>query len=217
MLQAEFFLNTKQLNQAQASLSKAVKLDGKNVTALAKLGQVQGTLGKPDEALTYLQRALELAPNDIRLYLSLGAMYESIGNWQQAEATYQKVLTLQPENALAANDLAYIMLEHGGNINVALTLAQTAHKGMPDLPNTADTLGWAYYSNNAYSAAAPLFEEAIKKVSNNQLYRYHLGLTYEKLNNPTRAKAELEKAIHLDPKSSLADQARLALSQFSGG
>ncbi len=38
------------------------------------------------------------------------------------------------------------MLSHGENPNVAFTLAQTARKGLPNLPNSADTLGWAYYN-----------------------------------------------------------------------
>jgi cellulose synthase operon protein C len=118
---------------------------------------------------------------------------------------------------LAANNLAYLMLEHGGSPNVALTLAQTARKGLPNLPNSADTLGWAYYSNGAYSVAAPLFEDAVKKVPDNQVYRYHLGLTYQKMNDPSRAKAELHKVIELNPKSAIADEARRTLSQLPGG
>jgi hypothetical protein len=47
-------------------------------------------------------------------------------------------------------------------------------------------------------------EGQVKKIPDNQLYRYRLGLTYRKLNNSTRAKAELGKAIHLDPKALLA-------------
>jgi hypothetical protein len=47
----------------------------------------------------------------------------------------------------------------------------------------------------AHSAAVPLLEKAVKAVPSNRTYRYHLGLTCQKLQNPSRAKAELEKAI----------------------
>jgi Tfp pilus assembly protein PilF len=57
----------------------------------------------------------------------------------------------------------------------------------------------------------------VKATPSNQAYRYHLGLTYQKLNDPARAKAELEKVISLNPASPVADQARHALSQLSGG
>jgi len=125
-------------------------------------------------------------------------------------------LALEPEQALAANNLAYLLLEHGGNVNVALTLAQTARRGLPDLANTADTLAWAYFHNGAFSVAAPLLEDAVKKAPDNSSYRYHLGLTYQNLNDSARARAELQKAIRIDPKSPLAEKARRALSQMTG-
>jgi tetratricopeptide (TPR) repeat protein len=108
------------------------------------------------------------------------------------------------------------MIEHGESVNVALTLAQTARRGLPNLPNSADTLGWAYYHNGAFSVAAPLFEDAVKKVPENLAYHYHLGLAYQKLNDLVRARTEFEKTINLDPKSALANEARRALSQTSG-
>jgi Flp pilus assembly protein TadD len=216
-LQAEVFLRTKQADQALSSLTRAVDLDNKNVGALALLAQLQAARGQPDQAITNYQRAIAVAPTDAGLYVALGSVYESIGNWQQAETTYQKALTIQPDNALAANNLAYLLLEHGGSPNAALSLAETARKGLPKLPNSADTLGWAYYNNGAYSVAAPLFEDAVKNVPNNQTYRYHLGLTYKKLNDSSRAKVELEKAIALNPTSPLADHARRALSELTGG
>jgi len=157
-LQAEVFLRTKQADQALSSLTRAVDLDNKNVGALALLAQLQAARGQPDQAITNYQRAIAVAPTDAGLYVALGSVYESIGNWQQAETTYQKALTIQPDNALAANNLAYLLLEHGGSPNAALSLAETARKGLPKLPNSADTLGWAYYNNGAYSVAAPLLK-----------------------------------------------------------
>ena len=126
-------------------------------------------------------------------------------------------MAVEPENAVAANNLAYLLLEHGGSPTVALSMAQTARKGRPNLPNAADTLGWAYYANGGYTVAAPLLEEAVKATPNNQAYHYHLGMTYQKLNDPARAKSELEKAIALNPSSTLADQARKGLATVSGG
>jgi tetratricopeptide (TPR) repeat protein len=217
MLLAELQAQAKQLKQAEDSANQVLTLDKNNVPAMVLLAQLETAEGSPDKAIALYQRAVEISPRDLRLQISLGALYERTGNWQQAESTYQKVLTVDSENALASNNLAYLLLEHGGSPTVALTLAQTARKGLPNLPNAADTLGWAYYNNGGYSVAAPLLEDAVKATPNNPAYRYHLGLTYQKLNDPTRAKAELEKAISLNPASPLADQARHALSQLSGG
>jgi tetratricopeptide (TPR) repeat protein len=217
MLLAELQVQAKQLKQAEDSANQVLTLDKNNVVAMALLAQLQAANGSPEKGIALYQRAIELSPRDVRLQIALGALYERTGNWQQAESTYQKVLTIDAENALASNNLAYLLLEHGGSPNVALTLAQTARRGLPNLPNSADTLGWAYYNNGGYSVAAPLLEDAVKATPDNQTYRYHLGLTYQKLNDAAKAKAELEKVISLNPASPLADQARHALSQLSGG
>jgi Flp pilus assembly protein TadD len=181
------------------------------------LAELQTSLGARDQAILTFQHAIELAPNNMALQVALGSLYESSGNWQLAQTTYQKVLSSQPDNALAANNLAYVLLEHGGSVNLALNLAQTARRGLPTSPNTADTLGWAYCQNGAYSVAAPLLEDAVSKASDNATYRYHLGVAYQKLNDKGRARAQFEKIISLNPKAPIADQARTALGQISGG
>jgi Flp pilus assembly protein TadD len=117
----------------------------------------------------------------------------------------------------AANNLAYLMLDHDGDLNVALSLAQTARRNMPGVPNTADTLGWAYFRSGSFAQAAPMFEEAVKKEPGNATYHYHLGLAYQKLNDSARARAELQKAISVNPKSPVAEEARRAEMQVDGG
>jgi Tfp pilus assembly protein PilF len=108
------------------------------------------------------------------------------------------------------------MLEHGGDPNVALSLAQTARRGMNNSPNSADTLAWAYFHTGAYSVAESLLEDAVKKVPANPTYRYHLGMVYQKLNDPVHARSSFEGAIKAKPDSPAAQAARKALSELSG-
>jgi tetratricopeptide (TPR) repeat protein len=216
-MQGELQMQAKQLQEAEVSLNRVLELDKNSVSAMVLLAQLQIANSQFDKAVVLYKRAIEVSPRDVRLQISLGETYERSGDWQQAQSTYQKALVVAPENPVASNNLAFLLLEHGGSPSVALTLAQTARKGLPNLSNTADTLGWAYYTNGGYSVAAPLFEEAIKAAPNNQTYRYHLGLTYQKLNDPARAKTELERVISLNPTSPLADQARRVLSELTNG
>jgi cellulose synthase operon protein C len=212
LLQGEIFLRLKQPEPAAAALSRALELDPKNVSSLAYLGEAHDALNQRDKAIENYKKAIAISPRTVALYLALGSIYERGADWQQARDNYQKAHDLEPDNPLAANNLAYILLEHGGDPNVALSLAQIARKGFPNLPNSADTLGWAYYRIGAYSTAAPLLESAVKGKPENQIYHLHLGLTYQKVNDKTRAKAELEKALSIDPNSEIAKQARQALA-----
>jgi cellulose synthase operon protein C len=216
LLQAQALVKNKQQHEAEQALERATQLDSQNVNAIVLLAELQAERGARDQAIASYQRAIGLSPNALSVQVALGGLYESSGNWQTAQALYQKVLAAQPDNPVAANNLAYILLEHGGNANVALSLAQVARRGLPTSPNTADTLGWAYYQNGAYSVAQPLLEEAVKKTSDNTAYRYHLGVTYQKLKDNERARAEFEKVIASKPDAPVAEEARRALRQLPG-
>jgi Flp pilus assembly protein TadD len=202
--------------EAEQALTRATDLDKQNVGALVLLAQAQASRGATDRAISNFQHAIELVPNSVRLYVDLAGLYELQGDWQKAETLYQKALSIQSDDAMAANNLAYLMLEHGGDVNVALTLAQTARRGLQGMPNSADTLGWAYYHNGSFPAAAPLLEEAVRQAPSNSTYLYHLGLIYAKLKYSARARAQFERAISVDPKSPIAERARSALSRVAG-
>jgi len=90
------------------------------------------------------------------------------------------------------------MLQQGGNIDVALSMAQTARRALPDSPNTADTLGWAYYQKGIYNTAIDLFKEALKKNPDDATYHYHLGMAYQKADQPELAKEHLQRAKLLE-------------------
>ncbi len=216
LLQGESYLGNKQLPEAEHSLSLCLQIDQQNAAGFALLGRVQQAMGKQSEAIANYQRAIAIAPKNAGLYTSLGASFEAQGNWKGAQSAYEQALAIQPGEPLTANNLAYLMLEHDGNVNVALTLAQAARRELPNVPNSADTLGWAYFHNGAYSMAAQQFEDAVKAAPSNATYHYHLGITYQKLNDPKRARKELEKSINLDPKAPSAEKASRVLGELSG-
>ena len=217
LLQGQSYLGVKQPSEAKRSLSHCVEIDGQNLIAFLMLAQVEQSLGNGAEAIANYRHAIAVSPNNAALYATLGTLYEGQGNWQEAQTLYQQALAIHPDEAPAANNLAYLMLDHGGNVTVALTLAQVARRGLPNVPNSADTLGWAYYQNAAYSLAAPLLEEAVKGAPSNANYRYHLGMAYQKLNDVKRARMEFEKSIRIAPNAPSAEKASRALSELSGG
>jgi Flp pilus assembly protein TadD len=87
---------------------------------------------------------------------------------------------------------------------------------MADSPNSADTLAWAYFHTGAFSVAAPLLEDAVKRVPTNPTFRYHLGMVYQKLNDRAHARTAFESAIKVKPDSPAAQAARKALSELAG-
>jgi Tfp pilus assembly protein PilF len=82
---------------------------------------------------------------------------------------------------------------------------------MPNSPDTADTLAWAYYYKGAYGFARDLLEGAIKAEPNDAAMQYHLGMVYSKLGDKSNASMHLKKAVLLAPGSPTGKDATTAL------
>ena len=218
LLGTALFNGKKDLPGAEAALRKAIDLDKTNTDALEKLGKVQVTEGSADKALALYQQSLKDNPREVTFYILSGELYEAKKDWDHAKGMYQQALSISPDHPLASNNLAYVILEQGGNVDVAMGLAQTARRGMPDSPNAADTLGWAYYQKGIYGSAISQFQEALRlgekrgDPEDAELH-YHLGLAYQKDNKTGLARQQLEKAVKLRPDNA---DARKALSELHG-
>lgn len=199
--------------KAEQAFEKATELDKNNVMAFMFLTSTETARGSVDQALANYQRGIQENPKDVRLYVLLGTLFEGKSDWQKAENEYQQALAVQPDYPVAANNLAYLMLEHGGNVNVALSLAQTARRGLPNIPNTADTLGWAYYYQGAYSSAISTLQEAVNTAPQNPTFHYHLGMAYEKADKYANAKKELKTALQINPNYPQAGEIKQILEQ----
>jgi len=86
---------------------------------------------------------------------------------------------------------------------------------MPDSPNSADTLGWAYYHQGAYASAIDTLQEAVNADPKDPTYHYHLGMAYEKANNYAMAKKQFESALQISPNYSQAAEIKSLLQQSS--
>ena len=87
--------------------------------------------------------------------MMLGIIHDGLKEHEQAQAHYEAVLKLDPRFAPAANNLAWILVEHGGNLDVALSHAQMAREQQPNDSYIADTLGWVYYKKCVSSCQEP--------------------------------------------------------------
>lgn len=205
----------KDFGGAESSLQEAIRLNKNNLGAFLLLSNVERAQGSTEKALAVAYRSIEENPKNVAGYFLAGSLEESRGNWPKAEGLYQRALQVEPNYPLAANNLAYGMLEHNENTDVALSLAQIARQRMPDSPSVADTLAWIDYQEGLYSFAADLLEEALQKAPDSATYHYHIGMVYQKQNNTAAARKHLQRALQIDPRSPDADKIRQALNQMS--
>jgi tetratricopeptide (TPR) repeat protein len=219
LLGTTLFRNKHDFTAAESAFSKSAQLNPKNPDALIKLGQVQAAEGKVDEAISTYRQSAQDHPREISFYILLGDLYQSKQDWTGAQNSYQKALEVKPENPTASGKLAYVLLQSGQNLDVALSLAQTARRGLPESESVVDTLGWVYYQKGAYQSAIDYFQEALKleresKSPDDPHVHYHLGMAYMKTGQSALARQQLQQALRMDSNSADAAEAKKQLAQL---
>jgi tetratricopeptide (TPR) repeat protein len=211
-LAARVYAAGSDLTSAERFLRQAITQDSSYVPAYGALAQLYVFQHKLDAAKTEFEALIERSPKSIAAHTMVGVLLEAMGNVEGARDRFERVLQIDPEAAVAANNLAWIYAQHGGNLDVAMHLAQTAQKRMPEVPEVGDTLGFIYYKKNLASLAIATLKASAAKDPNNALYHYHLGLAYASSGDAVQARGSLARALELKPDFDGADQARSLLS-----
>ena len=102
------------------------------------------------------------------------------------------------------------------NLDEALTLAEKAKGLAPRDGNVLDTLGLVYYLKQMYDQAISALESAKLSLPDNPIVRYHLGMAYYKRGLKDRAITELSRAIEIDNKFPMANEAQKVLRELRG-
>ncbi|MBV8207193.1 MAG: tetratricopeptide repeat protein [Acidobacteria bacterium] len=204
-LDAELSAALNDVKGAEAEMQKTIDLSKEKASAYRSLTIYASQKDDLSLALTTVQAWVKQYPNDPMAWQLMGSLSNDVRHdWETAKHCYEKVLQLDPDNAAAANNLAYGLLQHGGNVDLALSYAQTARRVANNNPEVADTLGWAYYQKHSYRLALDQFEsaqkmrEAAKQPS--AVVELHMGMTYMALNQGPEAKKHIQRALQIDPK-----------------
>lgn len=193
-------------------LQKALSLQPAEPDTSMLLADAYVAGNRPEEAVAAIAAAIERHPKDPNLMLRSGILYEKLQRWSDAQKAYEQGLQLDGDNAMMKNNLAWLLTEHGGNIDLALKLAQEAEEKLYNNPQVTDTIGWVYYKKGIYRTAHDYLKQAADKDQKNATFQYQLGMVEWKLGNRQDARRDLLNAVTLDPRSPEAALARVALA-----
>jgi tetratricopeptide (TPR) repeat protein len=199
---------------AEAAHLQAVQLDPRYVPSRLELARIYLASGRPNQAVARLDEARRLDPGNAEAWLLTGAAREQKGEVPQAQEAFKKALELNPRLAGAANNLAWLYSEHGGDAEEALRLAQLAKEVAPDDPHVSDTLGWVLYKRGVYQRALGLLRESAARLPDSAQVHYHLGMTHYKLGDRPAARQALSRALELGAGFPGADEARKVLAEL---
>jgi tetratricopeptide (TPR) repeat protein len=198
---------------AERALERLIEVEPSHLDAYGRLGHLYASQRRLPEARRSFEAVLKDRPQDVGVQTLVAMLYEAEGKVDEARARYERVLQLDASAAVAANNLAYRYAEDGGNLDVALQLAQTARQRMPDNAEVSDTLGWVFVKRDMASLAIPHLEHAIATRPEVALYHYHLGVALHQTGQKIRSRQLLERALSLRLPEAEASRARAMLAE----
>ena len=189
-------------------------------------------------AATENNQAIKTAEGIIRMVLendsdsaeaihTLAMLLQITGRFAESATFYQQVLTLQPDNVIAINNLAWILCEEQGKHQQALELARRGLEKAPDYIDLIDTRGIAYYRLGRVNKAVQDFNRCVNLypagASSLVASYFHLGRASARLGQREEAVESLNKALELNTKIGglsavdLAETQRLLEELSQGG
>jgi tetratricopeptide (TPR) repeat protein len=213
-LLGDIYFANRQWDAAEEAFRSAIAKNANAYMAHAQLARLYTREQKLPEALAEAQTITRENPENLSGYMILGNIYELTGSVDQARATYEQVIQRDPNFAPALNNLAWIYCEHGGDLDLSLSLAQRAKQNQPSNPEISDTLAWVEYRKGLYQEAATLLREALHQVPDSSLFEYHLGMVLVKTGKESDAKPILARALNSNLSPTDAAQARSALQKL---
>ena len=196
-----------ELDQSESAgrLIERLTADGQ-FAALFAAGRFYSGPGTFEEAIPYLERALEVSPGDevgADVNFWLGQAHERIGETDQAAVYFREVLRIRPDDSTAMNYLGYMWAEVGINLEEALRLIRRAVEIEPDNGSYVDSLGWAQFKLGRFEEARENLERASSLTPDNATILEHLGDVYMELGEPELAESAYERAVELEDDENL--------------
>ena len=170
----------------------------KSTDSVVRLHAALRAAGKGAEAERLAAEWLKEKPKDPGFRYYLGDAALTVNEFAVAESHYRAVVELQPRNALALNNVAWLMVKQGKPGAVAV--AEQANEIMPGRSPLMDTLALAYASENKLPKAIETQKLAIGRAPNDPGLKLTLAKLLIKSGDKAYARAELEDLAKLGDK-----------------
>ena len=164
--------------QAVSDLQKMLKGTDDDLKVYSALIQIYQRDKNYKEAEKILVSAEKFFKNREGYLFTLGSLYERQKEYDKAEATFKKVLELNPKHAATLNYYGYMLADRGIRLQQSLELIKEAVDLEPNNGAYLDSLGWVYFKLNQYEEAERFLMKALDRVRKDPTIHEHLGDLY---------------------------------------
>lgn len=129
-------------DQAAKALGQLMLMAPDDARVVGEYGKVLTQLGRPGEALPFLNRAVQLNANDWTLYSALGVAYDQADQHTKARAAYEHALQLKPGQPDVLNNMGVSKMLAGDLPDAKKLLSRAAQPGaaQPEQPKIGNNL-----------------------------------------------------------------------------
>ncbi len=200
-LLAKLYVANQDFAKAEKLLTAQIDLKPKEVVLYLELARIEALAHKSTEgAKDIYLKGLASIPDNPALMLSLAAWYELNGDVNSARKIYENFLEKQPNNKLANNNLASILLESANSDDMQKGLALAEKIKDDENPQYQDTYAWALVKAGRSAEALKLLESINQKEPKLPEFKYHLAVGHANNGNTVTAVIELKQALALAEK-----------------
>jgi tetratricopeptide (TPR) repeat protein len=186
------------LEEARQMLEAAARAGGDRYAGEYKLGLRLVSEGRFEEAVTHLTRAMDLRPDVVDPYVTLGECYLRWGKAAEAMDYLSRARDMRPDDSgiLFRLGMAYELAQKPAE---AMEAYKEVIKRDPSSYEARNNLGNLYLSQGDLALAREQFEKAQSISVAKPHAVYNLGLTYAREGKIDEAMAYYRKAIAISP------------------
>jgi TolB-like protein/lipoprotein NlpI len=206
----------KMISITEATLEKALELDGDLGEAYASFGLLKFDLKDLEGAVKFFQRSIELSPNYAPAYQWYALVLEALGRSEEARANIATAVQLDPMSAIIRQNHA-VSLRREGRFDEAMEELETAlviDAGFPGAHDGIATMQYQVY--NRFDEAVRGYLKLIAVDPNRAGSYVWLGQVYLDLTDLERASRLFDRAVELAPDGANTTWARELIRLYRG-
>jgi arylsulfatase A-like enzyme/Flp pilus assembly protein TadD len=194
----ESALRRQNWDKAAEQLQRCLTLNPNFDNAMTGLARALAKLNRPEEARTWLDKALQSNPQNYQAWYQKGLL-DMTSSAEAAQSELEKTVTIQPNFSAGQRELGMLLFQHQDYAGATPHLEKAIELGLEDA-RMHNFLGICYNHTNHSAKAVTEFEHAIRIDPN--LAEAHLNLAFalQLLHRPQAAHEEYATACRLEAK-----------------
>ena len=129
IVQAQTFRRAGDLEGATRTLSQLVLVAPDDPRILGEYGKTLVAKDQTEDAIAFLNRAIELNPSEWTFYSAQGVAFDQARNFGAANMAYQRALALQPGEPSVLSNAGLSRMQAGDLANAEILLSQAIERG----------------------------------------------------------------------------------------